>query len=608
MNQIINTLNYDLNRMSAMDLISVIHIDDFNTRFIKLSLSDRGSPFSVAGSTVIARFVTVNGVLLNDNVSCTVTEDGKILIPIDAAAVNSVACDLKIEVNITQGTDVLTLPFPLWVRVRGSILETSGISPESQGTIPDLLHQVQEELQRVQGFTDEDEVYEILDNTLSGNRNISPTLLVDRVTDQTYNPNGDLILYYIDSDDVRHNIFNFSPYLGTRNYNALQNRPVIRGRDVSSNVNTALEGYLNFGSDGFTVSTYQGPDKEIDVELSRSVPNCKTASNDWAGYYDFNNLAGIYAGAGVFRVSANKALNKPAALANIVGDLCITHLATIADGATLIRYVTGVNVDGDILNYLQKATLEKRTALSYDVVSQSAWQEVAVTKMLDTALSGNNPNSAMTLNLDNIVDQAANPYGHLMLYYIDSDWTRHNIFDFTRDLSLRGDQIFPGTIDWYRLDDLAQASIFRDYGRKGYPEPDLMTNPSKLFMNGVCYIDDTTLTGLPVAQAGYWIKIHSAYTPSGTSWTNYIEFYIAESSDRVFLRHIFQGQYTSWQEIGVKVSSAAVNQNGTITLTMSDGSTVTTTGQNVVTSGNEKISMGYDSGGFYFIFDDGQGV
>ena len=50
----------------------------------------------------------------------------------------------------------------------------------------------------------------------------------------------------------------------------------------------------------------------------------------------------------------------------------------------------------------------------------------------------------------------------------------------------------------------------------------------------------------------------------------------------MFLRHIFQGQYTSWQEIGVKVSSAAVNQNGTITLTMSDGSTVTTTGQSVI--------------------------
>jgi hypothetical protein len=204
--------------------------------------------------------------------------------------------------------------------------------------------------------------------------------------------------------------------------------------------------------------------------------------------------------------------------------------------------------------------------------------------MIDTALSGDSYGQNMTLNLDNNVDQAANPYGHLMLYYIDSDGTRHNIFDFTRDLSLRGDRIFPGTIDWYRLDDLAQASIFRDYGRKGYPEPDLMTNPSKLFMNGVCYIDDTTLAGLPVAQAGYWIKIHSAYTPSGTSWTNYIEFYIAESSDRVFLRHIFQGQYTSWQEIGVKVSSAAVNQNGTITFTLGDGSTFTTTGSSVIGS------------------------
>ena len=264
-------VDYDINRMSAVDLISVIHIDDCNTRFIELALSDQGSAFPVTGSAVIARFATVKGVLLSDSVSCTVTEDGNILIPIDAAAVNSVACDLKIEVNITQGGDVLTLPFPLWVRVRGSILETSHISPESEGTIPDLLREVERELRLMPGFVEE-KAFEILDGTLSGDRSISPTLLADSVTDQTYNPDGDLILYYIDSEDVRHNIFNFSQVL---------------------------------------------------------------CSNE------------------------------------------------------------------------------------------------AATEMIDTALSGDSYGMNMTLNLDNNVDMGANPNGHLMLYYIDSDWTRHNVFDFT---------------------------------------------------------------------------------------------------------------------------------------------------------------------------------
>ena len=43
---------------------------------------------------------------------------------------------------------------------------------------------------------------------------------------------------------------------------------------------------------------------------------------------------------------------------------------------------------------------------------------------------------------------------------------------------------------------------------------------------------------------------------------------------------------TEWTEIGgatgTTVSSATVNQDGTITFTMSDGSTVTTTGESVI--------------------------
>lgn len=65
-----------------------------------------------------------------------------------------------------------------------------------------------------------------------------------------------------------------------------------------------------------------------------------------------------------------------------------------------------------------------------------------------------------------------------------------------------------------------------------------------------------------------------------------------------------------WQEIGggSGIQSATTNSNGTMQFAMSDGSIVTSGGSNIVTSGSEQISMGYDSGGFYFLFDDGQEV
>lgn len=156
--------HYNINRMCAVDLVSIIHIDDCDTRFIELHLTDEGEPFAVDGSTVTARFVTVREkYLLSDNVPCA-ADGNTITIPIDAAAVQSMACDIKIEVNIVNGDKILTLPFPLWIRVRGSILDSAEITPESKGTIPELLEEVKEELERVEGYVDEARVEEIIDS------------------------------------------------------------------------------------------------------------------------------------------------------------------------------------------------------------------------------------------------------------------------------------------------------------------------------------------------------------------------------------------------------------------------------------------------------------
>ena len=369
---------FDLNSKSQPKVLCVTHTDDEGVDVIKLMVTQSGNAVDLSQTIVTAVMVMRwTHELLNDNVSCEYdSESGSVMIPIDSATIPMRSGEMLVEVNIksTVNDETLTLQFPLIVRVNGSILDNAEVTPDSRGTIPELLQEVERELERVEGYVDEAKVFEILDNALSGSRNISPSLLVDNVTDQTHNPNGDLILYYIDSEDVRHNIFNFSPYLGTKDYNALQNRPVVTGSNVSTSVSRELEGVLNFESNSFLVSAYQAPNQQFNIELSPSVPICKTTSIPV--YYDFNKISGVFANSGTFKVSANKTLNKPSALNDIVQDLYITHIATIADEADLIRYVTGKTANGTIVNYIQTAILSKIGAYNYDVIYQSEWQKI----------------------------------------------------------------------------------------------------------------------------------------------------------------------------------------------------------------------------------------
>ncbi len=369
---------FDLNTKSQPKVLCVTHTDDFETDILKVGVYQGNLKYDLLQTVITARMVMRwTHELLADNVACTLSESCDILIPIDSSAIPVRAGEMLVEVNIksTVNDETLTLQFPLIVRVNGSILDNAEVTPDSRGTVPELLNAVEQELERVQGFVTEAQVFEILDNALSGSRNISPTLLVDNVTDQTHNPNGDLIMYYIDSDDVRHNIFNFSPYLGTKNYNALQNRPVVTGSDVSTGVNAVLEGYLNFSSDGFAVSTYQNPDKEIDVDLAASVPNCWTA-NYPAGRYDFNNITGTFARAGVFRILYQSAANKPETINDIVGSCFIIQLFSPADDTNMIRYIVGENANGQIVTYMQTAELGKIRAFNYEVLEQLLWKKI----------------------------------------------------------------------------------------------------------------------------------------------------------------------------------------------------------------------------------------
>ena len=307
MDNITYAVSVDVNNPIIPYNVYVASVLDSNVRYLEITLYQNGDIITLSDTATATASLVTDDVLIDDSVECTISNN-IITVPLEDLQRHG---NLDVQVTVTEDTKVLAIPFPIQVRVTPNIAENAQIDENSLGSYAEVVHEIAEargtyttlhdaiatkldnavNAVKTMHITDgavteeklsfqtreklnfvEEKAFKILDGTLSGDRSISPTLLVDSISDQTYNPDGDLILYYIDSEDVRHNIFNFSQVL---------------------------------------------------------------CSNE------------------------------------------------------------------------------------------------AATEMIDTALSGDSYGMNMTLNLDNNVDQGANPDGHLMLYYIDSDWTRHNVFDFT---------------------------------------------------------------------------------------------------------------------------------------------------------------------------------
>lgn len=149
------TFNLDSHN-SVQSVCAVIHIDDKNTETLDLSLMQGGEHIAVShNSTVTARFVRVkNNTLISDDIACTVQENGNIHIPIDNAAAHMLVGEIKIEVNIVDENDILTMQFPLVIRVNNTILADAEICPISKGTIPELIEKAQETADNAQETAD----------------------------------------------------------------------------------------------------------------------------------------------------------------------------------------------------------------------------------------------------------------------------------------------------------------------------------------------------------------------------------------------------------------------------------------------------------------------
>lgn len=166
-------------RTSPSKLIAISHVDDKYSEVLEVAVKQNDRFVYMGGATVVARMVLHRDkdYLLSDDVQCSVNANGNILIPFDNAVAKTLQGVVKIEVNITRGTDELTLQFPLWVSVNGSILDNAEVTPESEGTIPDLLkdaadalEDATEALDRLGSYNNLEDKPQINGVTLSGNK------------------------------------------------------------------------------------------------------------------------------------------------------------------------------------------------------------------------------------------------------------------------------------------------------------------------------------------------------------------------------------------------------------------------------------------------------
>lgn len=167
------TTYYDINAGCPPGRIVVSHDCDVNTRTVEVIFRQGMIPLAISQDcTVKAAFVErQSNILINDNVPCTVTESGSVLIPVDDLHRQG-RFNMNIELTVTNqdGEKVLATPFPMWITVNGSILNEAEVTEESKGTVPDMLEAAAEALAEAKDYDALENRPQINGHVLTGNQ------------------------------------------------------------------------------------------------------------------------------------------------------------------------------------------------------------------------------------------------------------------------------------------------------------------------------------------------------------------------------------------------------------------------------------------------------
>lgn len=198
---------YDINCSCPPNKIVVSHDSDVNTRTVEVRFCQGVIPLAISTDcTAKAAFVErYTNILINDNVSCTVTESGTVLIPVDNLHRQG-RFDMNIELTVTNqnGEQVIATPFPMWITVNASILNEAEVTAESKGTVPELLEEAAEALARNKDYDALENRPQINGHVLTGNQTAEDLGITggSEIASGTVNADGTITFYDKDGNPL----------------------------------------------------------------------------------------------------------------------------------------------------------------------------------------------------------------------------------------------------------------------------------------------------------------------------------------------------------------------------------------------------------------------
>ena len=380
---------YDINRKIPFDRSSPIvvdHVEDYETRFIEVYVYESiyNKQVDLKGTTIIARIVaalSTEKILLNDNVACTINGSGNIIIPIDGKVIETLASTLLIEVRITQDDQALVLPFPLYVQMRGSILDDAGIAPESRGTIPELLEAATAALEEAKNYENLENKPQINGHTLSGNKTSDDLGLQKKLTaGQNITIANDGTISAEDGGVTSYNDLTDKPQIYVPVYNS--------SNELVGNENITIEDIINM-TYGFCVRINSQGNKSLEpyniynYSLYSDKDYLVGRKLSYYGKYDFDELSYDLRRAGMWETLASQCKHVPAFISDLFVSgsrnyiFFITHYHShvgVAGGAPMIRSVAGKDKNGNFRIYYQYIKLSDNN--DGTISNQSDWVEL----------------------------------------------------------------------------------------------------------------------------------------------------------------------------------------------------------------------------------------
>ena len=138
-----NVLTVDVNSLQPIFVERIQSDNDKGVRELTLRLIANGSVISMENNYTATAAIAVDNVLINDSVACVVSaSENTITIPIDNKLFDCVGGMMAVQPTVTDGTDRLTIPRPVYVRVENTVAETAQITDRSLGSYAAVVREI----------------------------------------------------------------------------------------------------------------------------------------------------------------------------------------------------------------------------------------------------------------------------------------------------------------------------------------------------------------------------------------------------------------------------------------------------------------------------------